>query len=306
MEKQGRVMSVADAERNTAQEQDRSLFIDGKRIGVLLIHGLGGTPTELRFVARGLAMRGYTVLVPQLAGHCGTREDLRRTGWRDWFASVETARERLARQCDVVLVGGLSMGAVLALHLAAARPDGIAGVLAFAPTLTLNGWGVPWHAQLFALVTQKWFADLFAFAEREPYGIKDGRVRALVSKAIQSGDSAQAGHASNPGSSMLEMRWLVNTVRRELPRIRQPVLILHPREDDRADLSNAFYLARRLAGPTEVFVLDDSYHIITLDRQRDLVVERSAMFIDWVGAHCARSPAGLMQVGNSGGRRSAQ
>ena len=136
----------------------------------------------------------------------------------------------------------------------------------------------PGTASLFNLVRHRKTADLITFSERHPYGIKDPRVRALVMAAINSGDSSKAGQLSNPGRVMLEMRWLVDTVKRQLGGIRQPTLILHPREDDRASLRNAAYLQRSLGGMVETCVLDDSYHIVTVDRQRDLVVQRTAAF----------------------------
>ena len=258
--------------------QDYSESFQGGPTGFLLIHGLGGTPAELRFVARGLARAGHTVHCPQLAGHCASFEDLRATGWTDWYATVRTAHAELSRICEKVIVGGLSMGAVLALHLAAELPMDVHATTLFAPTLKLDGWGVPWYSIFFNLVRSEWAANFVRFAEREPYGIKDPRVRALVTAAIKSGDSSQAGQLCNPGRVMLEMRRLVAVVRRELRRIRQPTLIVHPRHDDRASLGNAAYLQSALAGTVETCVLDDSYHVITVDRQRDLVVERAAQF----------------------------
>ena len=259
--------------------QDHSIRHDGGRLGFLLIHGLGGTPLEMRYVARGLARAGHTVHCPQLAGHCGSYEDLRATTWQDWYRSVATAHDEIAKACDVVIAGGLSAGAVLSLQLAADRPKQVAATALLAPTLKLDGWGVPWYSILFGLVTQKWAADLVPFIERDPYGIKDERVRALVMNAINSGDSAQAGQFQNPGSTMLELRWLTKTVKRRLPDIMQPALIVHPRHDDRASLkSNAGYLQRHLGGLVETLILDDSYHVITFDRQRDLVINRMAQF----------------------------
>ena len=120
------------------------------------------------------------------------------------------------------------MGAVLALMLAARRKADVQGCALYAPTLRLDGWGVPWYARLFGLVQQKWVANRFDFAEREPYGIKDPRVRALVSAAIESGDSAKAGMFKVPGGSMLELRRLVNAVRRRAHEVTQPVLLVHP------------------------------------------------------------------------------
>jgi hypothetical protein len=62
----------------------------------------------------------------------------------------------------------------------------------YAPSLWLDGWGVPWYSSFFSVITQKWLADYFPFAERDPWGIKDPRIRALVEQAISSGDSSQA------------------------------------------------------------------------------------------------------------------
>jgi carboxylesterase len=138
---------------------------------------------------------------------------------------------------------------------------------------------VPWYASLFNLVTKKWCADYFAFAERHPWGVKDARLRLLVERAITSGDSSEAGIAALPGSLMLELRWLVQRVREEIGEVRQPTLVVHPREDDRASLRNLYYLQANLSGPTETVVLDDSYHLVTLDRQRQIVVSRTLEFV---------------------------
>jgi carboxylesterase len=258
---------------------DQSIRIAGGPVGFLLIHGLGGTPTEMRYVAQGLARAGHTVHVPQLAGHCGSAEELKATTWQHWYESVEIEHQVLRETCDTVVVGGLSMGAILALHHAAEHPHDVSALALYAPSLWLDGWGVPWHSHFFKLVTQRWFANLFPFAERDPWGIKDQRIRALVEQAISSGDSSRAGIAALPGSLMLELRWLVKQVKREVRQVQQPALIVHPREDDRASLRNLEFLQTNLGGPIEAVVLDDSYHIVTLDRQRMLVVDRTLEFI---------------------------
>jgi carboxylesterase len=218
------------------------------------------------------------VHVPQLAGHCGTVEELKASGWLDWHAGVEAEHDRLRAGCDCIVAGGLSVGSILALHLAAARPDTVSGLALYAPSLWLDGWGVPWHAGLFKLVTMKWCADLFHFAERHPWGVKDERLRALIEKAIRSGDSSRAGVAALPGRLMLELRRLVRHVKQEIAHVRQPALIVHPREDDRASLRNLHYLQASLGGLTETVVLDDSYHLVTIDRQRQIVVARTLEF----------------------------
>ncbi|MEQ1648086.1 MAG: alpha/beta fold hydrolase, partial [Hyphomicrobiaceae bacterium] len=68
---------------------DRSEWLDGGPLGILLIHGLGGTPVEMRFLARALARHGHTVFTMQLAGHCGSTHDLGRSTLGDWSRSVD-------------------------------------------------------------------------------------------------------------------------------------------------------------------------------------------------------------------------
>ena len=286
---------------------DRSYKFDGGRTGVLLVHGLGGTPIEMRYVALALSRAGHTVSVPQLAGHCATEAELKYSHWQDWYATIDRELDELRKTCDTVIVGGLSAGAIMSLHLAANRANDVQGVACLAPTIWLNGWGVPWYAPLFRLVRHKWFANLIQFTECEPYGIKDKRMREMVVEALHSGDPSQAGVYSTPGGPMLEFRWLVDIVKKQLSSIKQPTLILHPREDDRADLGNAFYLQRNLAGPVDMTVLEDCYHIITIDRQRDVVAERMVAFADRVaaGAEKAALKEAPVQPAVAAGRRTA-
>lgn len=253
---------------------DRSVFIPGGRTGILLIHGLGGTPVELRFIAQGLARQGYTVSCCQLAGHCGTPEELRQSTWPEWIASVEAAHRELAQHCDVILAGGLSMGAILALHLAQARPLGVHGLLLLAPTLKLDGWAMPWYAFLLQWVRPTPIPLEISLQEHEPFGLKDERVRAFVVKSMQGGNSGEAGVFATPLRALANMNSLVATVKKRLRHVVQPALIVHPRDDDMASLKNAQYLERRLGGLVETQILDDSYHIVTLDQQRHLVLER--------------------------------
>jgi carboxylesterase len=261
---------------------DRSLFLQGGRVGILLIHGLGGTPVELRFIAQGLARAGHTVDCCQLAGHCGTPEELRRSTWRQWYASVEAAHDRLAERCDVILAGGLSMGGILALHLAQNRPESVHGLLLFAPTLKLDGWSMPWHSVLLQYVRPLPIRLELELTERDPYGLKDERVRRIVLASMQSGDAGAAGVFSTPMRSFAHFNALVAEVKPRLGHVRQPALIVHPREDDIASLKNAQYLQANLGGLVDTLVLDNSYHMVTLDQQRHIVADRAASFVSWV------------------------
>lgn len=272
--------------------KDHSYTIKGGQTGVLLVHGLCGTPTEMRYIANGLARQGYTVHCPQLAGHCGTEADLKASTWQDWYKSAEQGLEAISKECDTVIVGGLSTGAVLALMLAANHSEKVKGLALYSPTLWLNGWQIPWYATLFRLVTFRAFANLIKFPAPLEFGIKDVRLREFIKKAMTA-PGAPTVPFSTPGVAVLERRWLVDATLKLLSRVTQPALILHPREDDYAHLSNAAFLQEKLAGPVDLVVLEDSYHLITIDRQRDLVLNCTSAFLARVCSALRREPSRL-------------
>jgi len=275
------VPSVTSADSPAAAPRSHAFAWPGGRVGVLLVHGLAGTPSEMRFVARGLHAAGFTVHAVQLAGHCGGVADLVATGWRDWKKSVEAAVDALAAQVDHVFVAGLSMGAVLALELAIARPDAVRGVALYGTTFHLDGWAVPLRARMLALlplVCGAGFGRERQAMERHPYGIKDERTRAWVVGSMQAGDSGAAGLAGTPWGALAEFIRLSRHVRRRLDRVRAPCLVVHSADDDIASLANVALIERRVAAPVETVLLDDSYHIVVVDRQRNVLIDRSVRF----------------------------
>lgn len=272
--------------------QQTDFLFEGGRSGVLLIHGLTGTPMEMRLLGKGLNRAGFTVHGMQLAGHCGDVDDLLATGWRDWYASVERAADEMLDKVDQLFVGGLSMGALLALKLAADRPGRIAGVGVYGATFRYDGWSIPRLARLsfmLPLLKKLGIGRGRSFMEQPPYGIRDERLRAQISTAMLGGDSAAAGLPGNPWYALAEMYGLAADVRRRLPQVVAPCLVAHASEDDIASLRNAELVVRNVGAPTELLLLEDSYHMITIDRERRTLIERSAAFFERIAA------AGLTQ-----------
>ncbi|MDR3435131.1 alpha/beta fold hydrolase [Telmatospirillum sp.] len=267
-----------DPEERPAEIPDASFFLPGGSAAVLLIHGLTGTPTEMRFLGKGLASAGFTVYGCQLAGHCGTEEDLLRTGWKDWYASVETAYSNLRKKHEVVFVAGLSMGAVLSMHLAANHPGEIRGLGLLSTTLRYDGWAIPRLSFLLPFFLNTPLGLHYRFVENFPYGIKDDRLRQRVVANMVSGNSAEAGNLGMTGHSLRQLLILVDKVKKEMPTIKTSAFIAHASNDDVASKWNAEYVARHIGGPTELLLLDDSYHMITVDKQRNTVNRSLAAF----------------------------
>ena len=284
-----------------------SIFVPGGRNGVLLVHSLGGSPLELKFVAHTLGQLGYTVYCPLIPGLAGGTDVTGLSTWRDWYGALEQAHNDLTEQCDAVIVGGISAGSMLALRLAATRPEKVHGLMLFSPTLKPNGWAIPWYFRLFSLVQQKWTARLFKFQARNPHGIKDERLRNFILDSVNSESSTMPDLFARGGGLVYEFRRLVNNVKPLLGQITQHTLMFHPRHDDQSDLVNAMTLQRKLSGIVETCVLDDCYHMVTLDRQRPIVMERVKEFATRLTARFEklRAEEAIISAANRGEGRGA-
>jgi carboxylesterase len=283
----------ADLARSAGKSSipDKSFCYGNGEAAVLLIHGLTGTPVEMQAVGRGLAKEGFSAYGMQLAGHCGSEDDLLRTGWRDWYGSVEKAWREISLRHDNVFVAGLSMGALMAMHLSVRHPGKIRGIGLYATTLFYDGWAVPKLAFLLPLFLRTPVGARYRFIENFPYGVKNERLREFIHASMISGNSAEAGNLGMTGRSLRELRQLISLVKTELFSVRTPALVLQAKDDDVTSPRNSEYLARHLGGPTRVELLHDCYHMITIDQQRDEVVRLSAEFFRSCLLDTARSKA---------------
>jgi carboxylesterase len=251
---------------------------------VLLVHGLTGTPAEMRHVAKRLAQRGFSVLCPTLAGHCGSLAELKRSRWQDWYASVERAFEALAARHVRVYVSGLSMGALLALRLGAEKGARIAGLGILSATFDYDGWNMPHFKRrwLLPLVLNTPLRHVVSWQETPPYGIKCERTRALVHAALQRREARAArevGIFRTPAVTIRESVRLIEAARQALPHVQTPALVVHAVEDDMASVQNAHYVVDKIgARQVETYFVDDCYHVLTLDKRRDDVARRVADF----------------------------
>lgn len=260
-------------------------FIERKGdTAVLLVHGLTGTPAEMKHFGRVLSRKGLTVACHELAGHCATIEALQATTWQDWFASVDRAFVALKKEYDQVFIAGLSMGALLALLVAAKRKQEVAGVILLSTTFFYDGWNVPKFRQRFLLplVLYSPLKHFMHWEETAPYGIKCERTRELVAAILDNKDAKTAdkiGYFKTPATVILESVRLIKAAKKSLSQVVCPALIVHSTEDDMASLKNAHYVEENIASThVETMYIDDTYHVLTLDKRKDDIAKRTAEF----------------------------
>ena len=235
-------------------------MLEGGRTGVLLIHGFTGSPPEMRLVGDQLHSQGLSVLAPLLPGH-GTRvEDMNRVHWEGWTDHAEAALSWLQQRTDRVFVAGLSMGSLLALHLAARSPD-ISGLLLYSPALRVNNRLLP----------------LSGLAKRVLATRPKKKTRNLVNpdaeRHIWSYDQDPVGGAE-------QLRRGQRLVRKELSKVFCPTILFHSTLDTVVPARSAQEVLEGLGTDDKQLVtLTGSGHCLTVDAEWEQVAEQSLAFI---------------------------
>ena len=229
---------------------------DGGPTGALLVHGFTGCPASMRAWGEFLAAAGLTVVGPRLPGH-GTRvEDMAATRWEDWYAEAERSYTALRARCDEVFVMGLSMGAALVLRLVETHPGEIAGAVLVNAAIASN------DRRLVLLPVLKHLVKTFP-------GIANDIKKPGVTEV------AYDRMPLKPVASMLD-GW--KDVRADLGKVDCPVLHFHSREDHVVDPGSSALLNRDVPHLQEV-VLEDSYHVATLDNDAERIFGGSLDFV---------------------------
>ncbi|HTQ76468.1 MAG TPA: alpha/beta fold hydrolase [Burkholderiales bacterium] len=256
----------------------------------LLLHGLTGSPAELAYLAFRLHREGRAgVRCPQLANHGQPLGVLARTTRRELYESARqafvAARDEARTRGAPLVVGGLSLGAILSLMLAAEFPADVAGVVCLSPTLFYDGWNVPWLRRLLPLARFTPLKNFSYFREGEPFGLKDEALRARVAEQYagmslrDSEGAADLGYAHFPVRLFCEMQPLIERCKRILPRVTSPVLLVQAERDDMTGPRNARYIYRRVASERrELIMLGNSYHVVSADLERASVGDHMLRF----------------------------
>jgi carboxylesterase len=225
--------------------------------GALVIHGFTGNPSSMRGVAEALAAAGFAVELPLLPGHGTSVEDMVTTDFADWAASAEAAYLELAGRTDSLVAVGLSMGATLAAWVTARNPA-VAGLVA------INGMFEP---------PAPAFLDLL----RTSLAQGCDHLPAIGSDIALPGVTEGAYDAA-PIEPLISLMEATTELHDRLGGIRCPVLILTSPQDHVVPPSSSDVLAAAVAGPVERVLLERSYHVATLDFDRDLVEKRTVEF----------------------------
>jgi carboxylesterase len=227
-------------------------------VGVLVCHGFTGSPVSMRPWADHLAEQGWSVRLPLLPGHGTHWREANKTTWHQWYAEIEQAYADLKSRCDKVFAVGLSMGATLVLRLAEVHGAELSGVVIVNPTVSM--------------------------ARRDAFLLPvAGRVLSnfpAIGNDIKKPGMSEDAYDRTPLRAALSLKDLQRTVRADLAKVTQPLLLLHSADDHVVPpVNSAIVYAGVGSADKREIVLTDSYHVATLDHDAEKIFAESVSFI---------------------------
>jgi carboxylesterase len=240
---------------------------------VVLLHGLLSTPREFGLISLPLRAAGIQLITPEIANYTeADRSSPRR--WGEWLASVEEAVRREVPAGQPFVLGGLCTGSLLAAALAISGRLPVHTLVMMSPTFAFDGWGKSalwrWRGLAYLLGITRWIST----AERSPYGIKNEKLRQWVARDMERKASSAAGPSKLALWAVRETERLSSYIQRNLHRLPKRNVVLHAREDEVCGLTTVDRAFRAMPGAdNEMIVLENSFHMITLDNDRRRVVD---------------------------------
>lgn len=228
-------------------------------IGVLISHGFTSTPASAAYIGKKFGDARFNVECPRLDGHCTKWEDLNKVSYTDWLANHEKALAKLKKRASKIFVFGLSLGGTLMLRIAQLHPE-IKGIVIINHALFFG------NPAIFLLPILRYILPSTPGIAND---IKDPNVTELA-------------YDRNPTNGVYNMTKLIKLVKRDLPAMTMPILIFKSKDDHVLPQKNAPYTYEKIGTPKEhkeLIWLKNSYHVATMDYDKDLIAEKSIDFI---------------------------
>ncbi|MBV6400388.1 MAG: Carboxylesterase [Anaerolineales bacterium] len=241
---------------------------DSTKPACLLVHGFTGAPKEMRLLGEFLNQHGYTCLGVRLTGHATVPEDMVRSRYTDWMASVEDGYHLLRGVSQNIILVGLSMGGVLSLLMSTKLS--VMGVVAMSTPYRLPHDYPIWMLKLVSV-----------FKKFNPKGKGKPGSGWFDKDAYRE----QVSYPQNPIRSTAELKKLILEMRAALPNVHAPVLLMHSKDDAYVLPENMERIYAELVnaeGRTKLSI-GGSGHVVTKDAARQQVFESALEFIQRIG-----------------------
>lgn len=246
--------------------------------GVFLIHGLGGTQYDLGSMHKRLKNAGFVTHSLTLPGHGTDPKDLDGVVAEDWVDAVVTKYREIKDLHPRLHLMGMCMGSLLAALLAEREKHTKGNLVILAPPVYIDGWSTPWYRGLRPLLyVVPGIGRTMKIEEEDPFGIKNEQLRAIVKAKFERGENFH--YRWVPLECIRQVDRLRGMLMKSAKNIRCQTLIVHAREDELTSLRSANFLVEQIGGGrARMVVLEDSYHMVCVDNDREIVAKNVLEF----------------------------
>ena len=253
-----------------------------RKRAILLFHGMTGSPFEMKKMGRALYDADFDVFCYCLPGHGTSPINIKTVRWEDWYSDSTMHYRELTQKYDEVFLGGLCMGAVLALTIASEYRE-VKGIISLSTTLFLDGWTIPWYNFFMPLGLHTILRYYYSFPEREPYGLKNEALRKKIAALQKRNTEALDNY---PMSCIYELLKLSRFAQKNMFKVKAPVLLMLAKEDDLTSTKGSVFVYKNVSSSIRKYIeLEDSYHLVVMDNERDFVFNTSIEFLNSLSAY---------------------
>lgn len=256
-------------------ERFESFYQGNSGHAVILLPGLCGSALEMGAIPRLLEQSNLTYVIPRIPGYSAHTA---LTNYPEWIEFVDQLYSDLQESHESVSIVGISMGATLALSVAS-RNQQLQSLCLLSPVLIFDGWSVPWYYPFLSLIFKVGIRN-WHYKETEPFGVKNKELRRHIRKAVEVNSVSELGAAHLPAKHLYQSLQLIKDAKRSLNEVKTDTLIIHAIDDETASPKNSDLILSAISSETRrVIWLGNSYHMITVDNEREVVANEVINFI---------------------------
>ena len=242
---------------------------------MILLPGLCGSALEMGAIPRLLQQSNISYFIPKIPGYSAHTA---LTDYSEWIDYVDQLCSEIHESHETVSIVGLSMGATLALSVAS-RNNHLQSICLLSPVLMFDGWSVPWYYPFLSLIYKIGIRN-WHYKESEPDGVKNKELRRHIRKAVQANSVSELGAAHLPAKHLYQSLQLIKDAKKSLNEIKADTLIIHAIDDETASPKNPDFILHKIPSETRRIIwLGNSYHMITVDNEREIVANETINFL---------------------------
>ena len=216
---------------------------------VIVVHGFSSAPKEMQNLALFLNENNFNVITPRLSGHGTVPEDLKTKTWQDWYKSVSRSITIASLQYKKVYIVGFSTGGLLALLSTKKQYKEFVSLVCINAALHLNDLRIKT-----LLPAISFWNDIVKVFNENKYA------KEYIDNFPE---NPQINYNKHYVSSIEQLSLLMDKIKKNLHKIKKPILIIQGKDDPVVNPSSAHEIYEKIESRfKKLKMINSSKHVI--------------------------------------------